>query len=62
MLWLTAEVTATAALDDLPFRTCDIRVLAEEGAPEEAGPERSDSRVPAWAEAAVALVALGLVG
>jgi hypothetical protein len=47
MLWLTAEVTATAALEDCPFSTCDIRVLAEEGAPEEAGPERRDSRVPA---------------
>jgi hypothetical protein len=47
MLWFTAEVTATAALEDWPFSTCDIRVLAEEGAPDEAGPERSDSRVPA---------------
>ncbi len=49
MLWLTAEVTATAALDDCPFSTCDIRVLAEEGAPDEAGPDRSDSSVPAVA-------------
>jgi hypothetical protein len=64
MLWLTAEVPATAALDDWPFSTCDIRVLVEEGAPDEAGPERSDSIVPAVAGAEATLellVALGFV-
>jgi hypothetical protein len=47
MLWLTAEVTATAALEDLPSRTCESRVSAEEGAAAEDGPERSERRVPA---------------
>jgi hypothetical protein len=46
MLWLTAEVTAMPALEDLPSRTCESRVLAEEGAPVEPGPERSDRKVP----------------
>jgi hypothetical protein len=47
MLWFTAEVTATAALEDFPFRTCESRVLADEGAAPEGEPERTDSRVPA---------------
>jgi hypothetical protein len=56
MLWFTAEVTATAALEDFPFRTCESRVLADEGAAPEGEPERTDSRVPAWADAALALL------
>jgi hypothetical protein len=42
-----AEVTATAALDDLPDRTCESRVPADDGVAEDEGPESNDSIVPA---------------